>query len=65
MNWLSLTTANPVRHGAGMPMGDPFQLAGTFVIDQEGIIRYVHHAVNSADLPPNAELIAALEALEA
>ena len=54
-----------VRHGAGIPVGDPFQLAGTFVIDREGIIRYVHHAANSADRPPNAELIAALQALEA
>ncbi len=54
-----------VRHGAGMPVGDPLQLAGTFVIDREGIIRYVHHAANSADRPPNAELIAVLEALEA
>ena len=54
-----------VRHGAGMPVGDPFQLAGTFVIDREGVICHVHYAANSADRPPNAELIAALEALEA
>ncbi len=45
-----------VRHGAGMPVGDPLQLAGTFVIDRKGIIRYVHHAASSSDRPPNANL---------
>ena len=53
-----------VRHGVGMPVGDPLQLAGTFVIDRDGIIRYAHHSANSADRPPNSELIAALEALQ-
>ena len=53
-----------VQHGAGRPIGDPYQLSGTFVIDRHGIIRYTHHAANSADRPPNAELIAALEGLE-
>ncbi len=64
VNWVA-GLKSFVRHGAGIPVGDPFQLAGTFVIDREGIIRYVHHAANSADRPSNAELIAALEALEA
>jgi len=52
-----------VRHGAGMPVGDPLQLGGTFVIDQKGIIRYLHRAASAADRPVNTELIAALETL--
>jgi peroxiredoxin len=49
-----------VRHGAGLPVGDPFQLAGTFVIDRDGIIRYAHRAANSASWPANAEVIAVI-----
>ncbi|MEK6235688.1 MAG: redoxin domain-containing protein [Planctomycetales bacterium] len=53
-----------LRHGGGMPVGDPFQLGGAFVIDRKGMIRHARRATTSADHPPNAELIAALEELK-
>lgn len=46
--------------GAGKITGDTLQLPGSFVIDRHGIIRLAHHASNSADWIPNAELLKAV-----
>jgi peroxiredoxin len=57
--WLSGLKAL-VRGGAGKPKGDVRQMPGSFVIDRDGRIQYVHRPRNSADHPPNDKLIAAL-----
>ena len=44
-------------------VGDAFQLPGTFIIDQEGVVRYARYARHAADHPSTAELIEALRAL--
>ena len=51
-----------LRFGGGMPVGDPLQLGGSFVIDRNGVICYAHRSVTSSDRAPNDEIIAALEA---
>ena len=50
--------------GAGQIIGDPYQLPGSFVIDRSGRIALAHYSRTSADLPENAELLAALESLK-
>ena len=47
----------------GRTRGDPMQLAGTFVIDRGGILRYAHRNRASADNPRNDDVLAALEAI--
>jgi len=49
-----------LRAGVGKPVGDVMQLHASFVIDTEGIVRYVHLPKNSADRSTNDELITAL-----
>jgi len=44
----------------GRTKGDPLQLAGTFVIDTGGVVRYAHRNRLSSDNPPNEEVLAAL-----
>ena len=51
-------------HGGGRPIGDVFQLQGTFVIDRQGILRLVHRPDSSADHPSHDQLIAELEKLQ-
>jgi peroxiredoxin len=48
------------KHGAGKPVGDPWQLPGAFVIDKQGMIRFAHRAKHSADWPKNDDLLAAI-----
>jgi len=52
-----------LRGGAGIPIGDPLQLQGIFIIDRRGVVRYAYRATNSADRPSAAELLDALAAL--
>lgn len=52
-----------LRAGFGKPVGDVLQLQGSFIIDQHGIIRFVHLPQHSADRPTNEELIAQLRLL--
>jgi peroxiredoxin len=47
----------------GRLAGDGFQMPGVFIVDQGGIVRYVHRHKNAADNPQNRELLAALETL--
>ncbi len=47
----------------GRTKGDPIQLAGTFVIDAAGVIRFAHRNRTSADNPANEDVLAALEAV--
>ena len=43
----------------GIPVGDISQLGGTFLIDQQGIARYVHRDISTSDYPSMSELIGA------
>lgn len=45
----------------GRTRGDPMQLAGTFVIDPSGTVRYAHRNQTSADNPSNEDVLDALE----
>jgi peroxiredoxin len=53
-----------LTHGAGKPVGDPWQLPGSFVIDTKGAIRFEHRAKHSADWPKNDDLVAAIRAAQ-
>ncbi len=44
----------------GGPMGDVFQMGGTFVIDRGGIVRYCYRNRDAADNAPIDEVLAAL-----
>jgi len=49
--------------GSLAPHSDWFQLPGVAIVDRSGIIRYLHRAKHSGDIPPTATVLAALEAL--
>lgn len=51
------------RHGAGRVRGDPWQLPGSFVIDTDGRLQFVHRSRHSADWASPDELIAVLRRL--
>lgn len=51
-----------IRWGAGRPVGDPFQLHGAFVVDRDGVIRFIHRPADSADLPNHDDMITAVAA---
>ena len=52
-----------LRAGIGKPVGDVLQLHGSFIVDCQGIVRFVHLPKHSADQPTNEELIAQLNNL--
>lgn len=59
-----LTALKALLQGrVGRPAGDVRQLAGVFLIDQHGIIRYVHRARHSADFPDHEAILAHLAQL--
>jgi peroxiredoxin len=49
------------RQTALRGMGDTAQLPGTFVVDTEGVVRYAYRSRRSNDIPPNDDVLAALE----
>lgn len=49
-----------VRGLVGRPAGDVRQLAGAFLIDQNGRIQYAHRARHSADFPDHEAMLARL-----
>ena len=51
--------------GALLPTSDWFQLGGVAIVDREGILRWVHRARHSADLPAPTAVLGALDALRA
>jgi len=46
-------------HLPGLPLGDPFQLPGAFIIDTNGHIRFRHHSRDPADYPSVERMIEA------
>ena len=51
------------KHGLGKPVGDVRQLPGSFVIDRQGTIRFVHRSQHSADWASPDELVRTLSAI--
>ena len=47
----------------GLPEGDVKQLAGVFIIDTSGRIRYRHLSADPADFPPAEDVLTALESI--
>ena len=47
------------RYGVGVPIGDPRQLPGAFVIDRSGIIRLAHRGRDAGDMPDHELAIGA------
>jgi peroxiredoxin len=52
-----------LRGGIGVPQGDVQQLQSTVVVDSHGVVRYIHRPTNSADNPPNDEIVKLLASL--
>ena len=46
--------------GSLMPHSDWFQLPGVAIVDRAGMVRYLHHARHSGDIPPPAAVILAI-----
>ena len=46
------------------PRSDVRQLGGVIAVDRRGVIRYLHRSRTTTDVPSNATLIAAIDALE-
>src|SRR5690242_21455211 len=46
--------------GSLMPHSDWFQLPGVAIVDRAGILRWLHRARHSRDIPPSATVLAAL-----
>ena len=51
------------RGGVGKAVGDVRQMPGSFVVDQEGIVRYAHYPAHQADRPRLNEIVAVLQGL--
>lgn len=45
------------------PRSDVQRLGGTAVVDRQGVLRWLQRAERADDLPPNARLLAVLDAL--
>ena len=62
---LALKSLSAVAGGnlVGMPEGDVKQLAGVFIIDTTGRIRFRHLSTDPADFASAEDLLAALESL--
>ncbi len=58
---LALKSLAAVSQGymAGIPTGDVKQLAGVFVIDSSGIVRFRHLSADPADFPPAEDVLKA------
>jgi peroxiredoxin len=54
-----------LRGGVGIPVGDVWQMPGTFVIDREGTIRFAHYPSSSVEWPSNGELLRLLDSIAA
>lgn len=50
----------PETRQRGLSGGHFLQMPGTFVVDAEGIVRYVHRNITIADNPPNDPLLEVL-----
>ena len=47
------------------PRSDVRQLGGVMIVASDGTIRYLHRSATTTDVPPTADLLAALDALPA
>ena len=52
-----------LRAGFAKPVGDVLQLHGSFIVDTQGVLRFIHLPKHSADQPTNGQLIAQLQKL--
>ncbi len=62
---LALKSLSAVAQGnlVGIPEGDVKQLAGVFIIDSSGHIRFRHLSADPADFPSAEDVLAALESV--
>jgi hypothetical protein len=49
--------------GTLLPTSDWFQLGGVAIVDRAGVLRWMHRARHSADLPAPAAVLAALDGM--
>ena len=49
--------------GARMPHSDVQQLGGVAILERGGVVRYLHRAQQTDDMPPMAEVLAELDRL--
>lgn len=59
--WRRLRAAN--LEGARLPHSDVQQLPGVALIDREGVVRYLHRAQQTDDLPGMDEVLAEIDRL--
>jgi AhpC/TSA antioxidant enzyme len=62
---LALKSLSAVAQGnmAGIPEGDVKQLAGVFIVDVSGLVRFRHLSDDPADFPPAEDVLGALESV--
>jgi hypothetical protein len=49
--------------GAALPAADVLRLPGVAIVDRRGTLRFLYKSREPSDLPPNADVLAALDAL--
>lgn len=52
--------AKAAKHGVGVPVGDPLQLSGSFVLNSEGEVLWEHRDRDAGDTAPVDEIGRAL-----
>ncbi len=52
------------RGGIGVPVGDTMQMPGAFIIDREGVVRWVHYPANQAERPSHEAMLEVLRSLQ-
>jgi hypothetical protein len=49
--------------GARLAASDVLLLGGVAIVGKGGVLRFIHHATKPADIPPNHEVLSALDAM--
>lgn len=55
--WIRGAQAAAKGHGVGRPIGDPWRLSGTFVVDPQGTVTWAHESRDASDLASPALIL--------
>ena len=61
--WVETARASLKGEANGKPVGDPFQMPGTFGVSPDGIVRYAHYSLHAGDYPTELSFLQAVDAL--
>ncbi len=61
--WVETARASLKGEAHGRPVGDTFQMPGTFGISSDGIVRYAFYSLHAGDYPTELSFLHAVDAL--